>query len=309
MPSCPHCGEPQVNTASAVCPSCGGNLATVSFSEAAERLHSELMAIPEAQRSALIRSYPLPTEKDDIVAMLSMAVPLSMAHLNRDNLSPAEVILDSLGLLRDEGRSQLKNEASVWAAKADAILHNAKVLYSHDSSFIETLSGYEQRLSNGKPGAKKASTLLVLVLPVLVVLMILVYNPSVVPFVGGALVLFVIWLGFQVVTQRKGPEVSSKTLSTIGSAHTVAPIPSPSIAPLKQTPVFTMPTVSSKSKVVALILCLFLGLFGIHRFYAGKIGTGLLMFITLGGYGIVWLVDLVLIATSNFKDKSGLRLV
>jgi len=307
VPSCPHCGETQVNTAMAVCPFCDGNLAAVSFSEAAEKLHSELMAIPEAKRSALIRSYPLPTEKDDIIAMLSMAVPLSMAHLNRDNLSPAEVILDSLGLLRDEGRSQLKNEASVWAAKADAILHNAKVLYSHDSGFIETLSGYEQRLNNDKPGAKKVKTLLVLVLPVLIVLVILVNYPSLVPFVGAALVLFLVWLGFQVITQRKGSQLSNTTPSASNVVSYTAPSPIPSI-PAPQSAAFAMPMVSSKSKVVALILCLFLGLFGIHRFYVGKVGTGILMLFTAGGYGVLWIVDLILLATSNFKDKQGLRL-
>jgi TM2 domain-containing membrane protein YozV len=63
---------------------------------------------------------------------------------------------------------------------------------------------------------------------------------------------------------------------------------------------------SEKSFVAALLLCLFLGGFGIHRFYVGKIGTGILQLITLGGLGIWSLIDLVVIIVSKFKDKQGL---
>ena len=63
---------------------------------------------------------------------------------------------------------------------------------------------------------------------------------------------------------------------------------------------------SEKSFVAALLLCLFLGAFGGHRFYVGKIGTGILMLLTLGGLGIWALVDLIMIAVGSFKDKEGL---
>lgn len=65
---------------------------------------------------------------------------------------------------------------------------------------------------------------------------------------------------------------------------------------------------SSKSMVAAALLCFFLGVFGIHRFYVGKYLTGILMILTLGGLGIWSLVDLVRIIVGSFKDKEGLPL-
>jgi TM2 domain-containing membrane protein YozV len=65
---------------------------------------------------------------------------------------------------------------------------------------------------------------------------------------------------------------------------------------------------SEKGFVPALLLCLLLGGLGVHRFYVGKIGTGILMLLTLGGFGIWALIDLIVIAVGSFKDKSGLAL-
>ncbi|HSH09993.1 MAG TPA: TM2 domain-containing protein [Oceanipulchritudo sp.] len=63
---------------------------------------------------------------------------------------------------------------------------------------------------------------------------------------------------------------------------------------------------SEKGFVPTLLLCFFLGAFGVHRFYVGKIGTGILMLLTLGGLGIWTVVDFVMIAVGSFKDSAGL---
>ncbi len=66
------------------------------------------------------------------------------------------------------------------------------------------------------------------------------------------------------------------------------------------------PDISTKSRLVAALLCFFLGSLGVHRFYVGKTGTGILMLLTLGGLGIWTLIDFIMILVGSFKDKGGL---
>ena len=62
---------------------------------------------------------------------------------------------------------------------------------------------------------------------------------------------------------------------------------------------------SSHSKGTLAIICFFLGVLGIHRFMVGKVGTGILMIITVGGCGIWTLIDFIVILTGGFTDKDG----
>ena len=64
-------------------------------------------------------------------------------------------------------------------------------------------------------------------------------------------------------------------------------------------------TASTSSRTVALLLAFFLGVLGVHRFYVGKVGTGILQLVTIGGLGIWALIDLILIAAGASTDKQG----
>ena len=64
-----------------------------------------------------------------------------------------------------------------------------------------------------------------------------------------------------------------------------------------------------KSKIPALPLCFSLGALGVHRFYVGKSGTGILYLLTVGFGGIGVLIDFILILIGSFRDKAGQPLV
>ena len=94
-------------------------------------------------------------------------------------------------------------------------------------------------------------------------------------------------------------QFESSTQSESGgdhSAYSAAPSPQRTVDP----------NVSPRSRTVALLLCFFMGTLGIHRFYAGRIVSGILYIFTLGGLGIGVLIDLIRIACGSFKDKDGL---
>jgi TM2 domain-containing membrane protein YozV len=67
--------------------------------------------------------------------------------------------------------------------------------------------------------------------------------------------------------------------------------------------------VSPHSRLAAILMCVFIGALGVHRFYVGKIGTGIAMIFTLGGLGIWVLVDLIMIAAGSFTDVEGRAVV
>ena len=67
-------------------------------------------------------------------------------------------------------------------------------------------------------------------------------------------------------------------------------------------------TTSTTDWLTLFLLTFFVGVLGVHRFYVGKIGTGFLMLLTLGGLGVWFLVDLILVVTGQFTKKNGQKI-
>lgn len=97
------------------------------------------------------------------------------------------------------------------------------------------------------------------------------------------------------------------------------PPPAPSAAPTSGLPAAAAPAApaapgaagagdpSAKSFLAAWLLSWLVGVFGVDRFYLGKVGTGIVKLVTLGGLGIWWLVDLIITLTGNATDARGAK--
>ena len=64
-------------------------------------------------------------------------------------------------------------------------------------------------------------------------------------------------------------------------------------------------SVSDKKRLIAALLCWFVGILGVHSFYVGKTGIGVAQLLTLGGCGIWAFIDLIMILIGSYKDKDG----
>lgn len=69
---------------------------------------------------------------------------------------------------------------------------------------------------------------------------------------------------------------------------------------------YAMPILSPKSRLAVTLLAWFLGVFGVHRFYIGKVGTGIAMLFTLGGLGIWAFIDFIAAAAGSLRDGDNL---
>ncbi|HEX6481479.1 MAG TPA: TM2 domain-containing protein [Ktedonobacteraceae bacterium] len=76
-----------------------------------------------------------------------------------------------------------------------------------------------------------------------------------------------------------------------------------------QQPMWGMQMGTQKDWLTTLLLCLFLGALGVHRFYTGHTAIGVVQLLTLGGCGVWALIDLIMIITGDFRDASGLPLL
>lgn len=113
------------------------------------------------------------------------------------------------------------------------------------------------------------------------------------------------------------PEPTEPT-TPLGSDESTAAVPPPPAPSYTEQPNAGVPTfpdgkpmvdaqgrpASPKSRLAAALLAFFLGGLGIHRFYVGKIGTGIAIILTIGGFFGIWpLIDLIMILVGSFKDK------
>ena len=74
---------------------------------------------------------------------------------------------------------------------------------------------------------------------------------------------------------------------------------------IQSNPISVEITEQRNKWITCLLLCWFLGVFGVHRFYTGHTALGVVQLLTLGGCGIWAIIDFIIIVSGNFKDAQG----
>jgi hypothetical protein len=107
-----------------------------------------------------------------------------------------------------------------------------------------------------------------------------------------------------------------QALATVGTVEHNEGIAAPerlaaSAAPAQAHPRddWDRPAESDYTRLPVFLLCLLFGWLGVHRFFVGKVGTGVLMLVTIGGLGIWIMIDLILIILGDFKDRDGRKIL
>lgn len=116
----------------------------------------------------------------------------------------------------------------------------------------------------------------------------------------------------ELIDEASGQRLTARELPALAGLFAVGGSVPPPPPPLMQPPTAPyaagMQVRSDKSFLAALLLALFLGGFGVHRFYLGYTGTGVIQLLTCGGCGIWALVDTIMIAAGSLTDVNGLPL-
>jgi TM2 domain-containing membrane protein YozV len=102
----------------------------------------------------------------------------------------------------------------------------------------------------------------------------------------------------------KTTQIAKTTLTSISHRNADAKVMTQSKAVLKKQKKAAA-SGPGKSQIVALILCILVGVLGIHRFYLGYPLEGVLMLLTGGGCGIWWIIDLIRIVTGDLQPFDG----
>lgn len=102
------------------------------------------------------------------------------------------------------------------------------------------------------------------------------------------------------------PAQSTKYCQTCGVVIDAMAVVCPKCGVLQPLPVGMGE--SDKKILPALLLCFFFGIFGAHRFYSGKIITGVIQALTIGGLGIWAMIDFIMLIVGSFKDADGKRI-
>lgn len=141
LKKCPSCQAVIEKEMMLTCEYCGGSLSSTLSSQKVDEFHSRIMKISSDRRHEMIKSFPLPTEKNEIVAFLSLSTPLA--------LEAYQFLPDVLPLIgQDEQHRILERRA--WLSKTHSLVGNSRVVYAGDLSMQAILDGYAGQVEKSR---------------------------------------------------------------------------------------------------------------------------------------------------------------
>ena len=138
---CPSCQAIIDKEMMVTCEYCGASLSSTLSSNKVDEFHSRIMNMSSDRRHELIKSYPLPTEKNEIVAFLSLSTSLAVESLS--------FFPDIVFMSGEDERNRI-NERRAWLAKTQALISNSRVIYANDPSMQAILDGYASKIVGRK---------------------------------------------------------------------------------------------------------------------------------------------------------------
>jgi hypothetical protein len=141
---CPSCKEP-IKEFAPYCEWCGASVAKAADRESITAFHQRVMAAKPNERSLMIASYPLPLAKQEIIELLSIAVPASRQMTRQESMSYVERHTMN-GPVFSQQFAAVEETARSWGVKAAALISHSRALFVSDSMFLQQLEVYQKQL-------------------------------------------------------------------------------------------------------------------------------------------------------------------
>lgn len=143
---CPSCQAVVEKEMMLTCEYCGASLSSTLSSQKVDEFHSRIMKMGSDRRHEMIKSYPLPTEKNEIIAFLSLSTPLA--------LEAYQFLPDLIALVGQDEKHRIL-ERRAWLTKTQSLVSNSRVVYASDASMQAILDGYTGQLEQGRQQQKR----------------------------------------------------------------------------------------------------------------------------------------------------------
>jgi hypothetical protein len=290
---CPHCGEVLTYDA-LICPTCKNEIRGRKTASSVQEF-SERISLENNQEKVigLIKTFPIPNNREDIFEFMLLASSNFDAKYYSTNK-----VSDSL--------------ASAWLSKIDQCYNKGKIMFTNKSDLYAIDKIYNEVHHKIKSANKTKMIMIFSGIALIVVSTILILefgeNSSGLGFVFMAMLAIGIVVLVKGLKKNKTNKELAEEKLVKQNANMIDKGINPNDTNNQRTLTYTQSTQQSSGKVVNknvyVILTIFLGMFGAHKFYAGKTGMGFIYLFTFGLFYIGWFID-IFAGARKIADSNG----